>query len=82
MQRRRARTMLPLAMMASRASSALEDLAYLQKMMPLAAIRSTLQYSRSRNRAISSCQGAPHHERGLQLGIGPHVQADTSRLFI
>lgn len=49
--------MLSLAWMASSASRAEEDLAYLQYTMPLDAIRSTLQYSRSRNLPISSCEG-------------------------
>ena len=43
-----------LARMLSRASSAEDDLAYLTKTMPLAAIRSILQYSRSLNFDISA----------------------------
>jgi hypothetical protein len=46
--------MQSLAKMLSRASSAEEDFAYLTKTMPLAAIRSILQYSRSLNFAISA----------------------------
>ena len=48
-------TMQSLARMLSRASSAEDDLAYLTKTMPFAAIRSILQYSRSLNFDISPC---------------------------
>lgn len=46
--------MQSLAKMLSRTSSAEEDFAYLTKTMPLAAIRSILQYSKSLNFAISA----------------------------
>lgn len=48
-------TMQSLAKMLSRASSAEDDFAYLTKTIPLAAIRSILQYSKSLNFDISSC---------------------------
>ena len=49
--------MQSLARMLSRASSAEDDLAYLTKTMPLAAIKSILQYSRSLNFDISPWTG-------------------------
>jgi hypothetical protein len=63
--------MLSAAMMASSASSAEEDLAYLQKTMPLAAMRSTLQYSRSLKRAISAyaCRGRRHIDLSRALSL-------------
>ena len=52
-------TMQSFARMLSRASSAHEDFAYLTKTMPLAAIRSILQYSKSLNFDMSSCACNP-----------------------
>ena len=46
---------IPLSVTASSAASAEDDLAYLQKTTPFVAIRSVLQYCRSRKLARCAC---------------------------
>ena len=70
---------VPLSVMSSSALRAEEDLAYLQKTMPLLAIKSVLQYCKSLKASISACRsGSLEHEdnapgaRALLAGHSMH----------
>ena len=75
-------TMQSLARMLSRASSAEDDLAYLTKTMPFAAIRSILQYSRSLNFDISPCIASHDCHGGCRLVHSPATHAQHNDAMV